>query len=166
MSIKELYAEGRRFKVVKEGARFEGLLLFGEASLTGWSRTISPGEILTCLGWQEVEVFGTHVAGVMWTGNKVPDNAMVMQVWPFESLFRPFPMTGVLEPYVEPEEEPEVVQTPAQQAEPEPAREPEPGPVPPLVGEDEEIEDLTEHFAPIPEAEPEEEEEILDLTSY
>ena len=107
MRISELYVEGRRFRVVKEGARFEGLLLFGEASMSGWSRTIQRGEILTCLGWKEVDVFGTHIAGIMWDGPKVPDNAMVMQVWPFESLFRPYPLTGFLEPYEEPVEEPE-----------------------------------------------------------
>ena len=117
MSIKELYAEGRQFRVIKEGARFEGLLLFGEQSMSGWSRTIKPGEIVTCLGWREIEVFGTHVAGVMWTGPSVPDNAMVMQIWPFESLFRPFPMTGVLEPYVEPQEEEELVLAPAEEEE-------------------------------------------------
>jgi len=105
MRISELYVEGRQFRVVKEGARFEGLLLFGEASMSGWSRKILSGELVTCLGWQEIDVFGTHIAGVMWTGQKVPDNAMVMQIWPFESLFRPFPMTGILEPYVEPPED-------------------------------------------------------------
>lgn len=137
MRISELYVEGRRFRVVKEGARFEGLLLFGETSMSGWSRKILSGELVTCLGWQEIDVFGTHIAGIMWTGSKVPDNAMVMQIWPFESLFRPFPMTGVLEPYVEPPEE-------------------------------DELETLVEAMiTPWPEEIPEEEEEeIVDLTSY
>lgn len=154
MKIKELYAEGRQFRVIKEGARFEGLLLFGEASMSGWSRTINPGEILTCLGWKEVDVFGAHVAGVMWTGPKVPDNAMVMQIWPFESLFRPYPMTGVLEPYVEPEEDEEPEFAPIH------------GQPVTLPEEDDDIEDLTT-FMPAPKPEPiEEEEEIVDLTSW
>lgn len=97
------YEAGQRFRVVREGARFEGLLLFGEQSVSGWSRRITKGEILTCLGWKTAHVFGTQVTGVMWTGAKVPDNAMTMQIWPFESLFRPQPLPGLLEPYVEPE---------------------------------------------------------------
>lgn len=151
MQTEKLYVEGRRFRVIKEGARFEGLLLYGEQSMSGWSRKILPGEILTCLGWQEVEVFGTHVAGIMWTGPKVPDNAMVMQVWPFESLFRPFPMRGVMEPYVEPaeDEEPELA---------------------PDLEEDDDIEDLTEHLPAVLKALAtslkDEEEEIVDLRGF
>lgn len=155
MKIKELYAAGRQFRVIREGARFEGLLLFGEASMSGWSRTIKPGEILTCLGWQEVDVFGTHIAGVMWTGMKVPDNAMVMQVWPFESLFRPYPMTGVLEPYVEPGPELEEMLIEAMKT-----------PLPEAI-EDGETVDLTNHLVPLKAAPVvEEEDEILDLTGY
>lgn len=103
------YEEGERFRVIKEGARFEGLLLFGEQSISGWSRHIIQGEVLTCLGWKEVQVFGTNVAGVMWTGLKVPDNAMVMQIWPFESIFRPFPLRGLLEHVQDPDSEADLV---------------------------------------------------------
>lgn len=138
MRISELYVEGRRFRVIKEGARFEGLLLFGEASMSGWSRKILSGELVTCLGWQEIDVFGTHIAGIMWTGSKVPDNAMVMQIWPFESLFRPFPMTGVLEPYVEPPEEDELETLVEAMITPWPEEIPE--------EEEEEIVDLTKYW--------------------
>ncbi len=80
------YREGQRYRVMREGARFEGLLIFGEQSLSGWSRRITKGETLTCLGWQETNVLGVDIAGIMWAGLKVPGNAVVMQVWPFESL--------------------------------------------------------------------------------
>lgn len=99
------YVAGSQYRVLKDGARFEGLLLFGEQSISGWSREIKQGEILTCLGWKEAHVFGTDIAGVMWTGVKVPDNAMVMQIWPFESLFRPIPLKGLLGPYEVPKDE-------------------------------------------------------------
>ena len=149
MRISELYVEGRQFRVVKEGARFEGLLLFGEASMSGWSRKILRGELVTCLGWQEIDVFGTHIAGIMWTGSKVPDNAMVMQIWPFESLFRPFPMTGVLEPYEEPVEDEEFADLIAEE-----------------TAEQEAFEDLSNYFGEHPEELQKDEEEVLDLRGY
>lgn len=154
MRISELYVEGRRFRVVKEGARFEGLLLFGEASMSGWSRKILKGELVTCLGWQEIDVFGTHIAGIMWTGSKVPDNAMVMQIWPFESLFRPFPMTGVLEPYEEPAEDDELEQIVQSAITPWPEE-----------IEDGDTVDLTSDWI-APKKEETEEEEIVDLTGW
>jgi hypothetical protein len=154
MTTEKLYVEGRRFRVVKEGARFEGLLLYGEQSMSGWSRKILPGEILTCLGWQEVQVFGTHVAGIMWTGQKVPDNAMVMQVWPFESLFRPFPMRGVLEPYVEPPADELEVMVDHMIT-----------PWPEEIDDGETV-DLTEHYGPVTAAPDEDEEEIVDLRGF
>lgn len=134
MRISELYVEGRQFRVVKEGARFEGLLLFGEASLSGWSRKILKGELVTCLGWQEIDVFGTHIAGIMWNGPKVPENAMVMQIWPFESLFRPYPLTGFLEPYKEPAEDEELIEQLL------------PALTEPLKEEEEEVVDLTRYW--------------------
>lgn len=148
------YGEGERFRVVKEGARFEGLLLFGEQSISGWSRNIKPGEVLTCLGWKEVHVFGACVAGIMWTGLKVPDNAMVMQVWPFESLFRPFPLEGLLEPYVDPDDEDEVSKIIEQMNAP---REEE--------IEDGTIVDLTSHLPEITRiAKHEDEDELVDIS--
>lgn len=91
------YVEGDRYRVLKDGGRFEGLLLFGEQNISGWSRNIKAGEVLTCLGWREVHALGVNMAGIMWTGAKVPENAVVMQFWPFESLFRPIPMSSYLE---------------------------------------------------------------------
>jgi hypothetical protein len=99
------YIEGRKFRVVREGARFEGLLLHGEQIISGWSRRISQGEVLTCLGWKSVDAFGATLKGVMWTGAKVPYSAIVMQIWPFESIFRPYPLSGLLERVVDPDDE-------------------------------------------------------------
>lgn len=97
MHEKKTYAEGDKYRVLKDGGRFEGLLLFGELNISGWSRNIKAGEIITCLGWREVHALGVDMRGIMWSGVKVPENAVVMQFWPFESLFRPIPMASYLE---------------------------------------------------------------------
>lgn len=99
------FKEGEKYRVVREGARFEGLLLFGEASISGWARNITAGEVITCLGWKTVPVFGTEISGVMWTGLKVPDNALVLQFWPFESLFRPQPLGSYIERFYDSDDE-------------------------------------------------------------
>ena len=151
MSQSTKYQEGQRYIVTRDGARFEGLLLFGEQSMSGWSRKITKGETLTCLGWREVHVFGADIAGIMWTGLKVPTNAMVMQVWPFESLFRPFPLEGLLQRVLDIDDEDYVPPT---------------EPAPTLAEIDEgHVVDLTNHLEPIArKPEPVESDEPVDLT--
>jgi hypothetical protein len=95
------YVEGDQFRVVREGARLEGFLLHGEELISGWSRRLQVGEVLTCKGWQVINVGELEIRGTQWTGAKIPESAVSIQVWPFDGLFRPFPMEGVLEPYVE-----------------------------------------------------------------
>lgn len=150
------YAEGDKFRVLKDSGRFEGLLLFGEQNVSGWSRNIKAGEVITCLGWREVHALGVNLAGIMWTGVKVPENAVVMQFWPFESLFRPIPMASYLERM--PDEE-EAAWTPSWG----------PGSIPPEPAleeiDDGHLEDLTQALPEIacPAADPD---EIVDLTAH
>lgn len=145
------YSEGDKFRVLKDGGRFEGLLLFGEQNISGWSRNIKAGEIITCLGWREVHALGVNMAGIMWTGAKVPENAVVMQFWPFESLFRPIPMSSYLERI--PDEE-ELAQTLATL--PQPTLE---------EIDDGHIEDLTGHLPEII-GKPADDDELVDLTAH
>lgn len=95
------YVEGEKFKVLQSGARLEGFLLHGEELISGWSRNLTQGEVLTCKGWSVVEVGKLTIRGVQWAGVKIPKSATTVQVWPFDGLFRPFPLTGLLGPYVE-----------------------------------------------------------------
>lgn len=151
------YAEGDKFRVLKDGGRFEGLLLFGEQNVSGWSRNIKAGEILTCLGWREVHALGVNMAGIMWTGMKVPENAVVMQFWPFESLFRPIPMASYLERM--PDEE-ELAALPANAtivAMSEPSLD---------EIDDGHIEDLTGHLPEIIKPKADDSDELVDLTGH
>lgn len=95
------YLAGEQYRVMQPGARLEGFLLHGEELISGWSRGLIVGEVLTCKGWQSVELREMTIRGVQWTGFKVPESAVSMQVWPFDGLFRPFPLEGILGPYVE-----------------------------------------------------------------
>lgn len=145
------YAEGDKFRVLKDGGRFEGLLLFGEQNISGWSRNIKAGEVITCLGWREADALGTTIAGVMWTGAKVPENAVVMQFWPFESLFRPIPMSSYLERLPDEEEQGQMPFVP------EPTLE---------EIDDGHIEDLTGHLPEIIGKSAADADELVDLTAH
>jgi hypothetical protein len=93
----EVYYTGARFRVIKEGARFEGIVTWGEKHYAGWSRPLEVGEIIECNGWRE----GLAGGGFMeanFTAERVPDNARWVQVWPQASLWRPWPLDGYLEP--------------------------------------------------------------------
>jgi hypothetical protein len=169
------YIEGRKFRVMKEGARFEGLLLHGEQTISGWSRRISQGEVLTCLGWKTVDAFGAAFRGVMWTGLKVPDSAIVMQIWPFESIFRPYPLAGLLRREIDPDDEDAMAELaaeaergydPVQMKQVERPLELAAPPAPSLdeIDDGEEV-DLTNHLPIIEKPKPDEE-EIVDLSGF
>jgi hypothetical protein len=91
---REVFVQDRRFQVMRPGARLEGILLFGEKHYSGWSRKLWPGEVITCDGWRPG--FDNTAEGVNWTGPRVPENALWVQVWPMQGLFTPWPMDGVL----------------------------------------------------------------------
>lgn len=90
---RELYVEGRQFVVVREGARFEGILEHGKF-WSGWSRKLHLGEVITCEGWKRG--LETEQEGVNWTAPRVPDELLWCQVWPINGLFTPWPLPGFL----------------------------------------------------------------------
>lgn len=98
MSFGSNYVAGAKFLVVKPGARFEGLIPHGKFALMGWSRPLAVGEVVTCKGWSDAVGPGMSMRVLNFDGAKVPEAAIVMQIWPFESLFRPYPLYGLLEP--------------------------------------------------------------------
>lgn len=97
LASKATFKEGNRFRVVREGARLEGLVYFGETTWSGWSRNLEVGEIVTCTGWQPAWN-AEHVSVANFTAENVPPNARWCSVWPIAGLFLPWPMPGFLEP--------------------------------------------------------------------
>jgi hypothetical protein len=90
------FVEGARFRVIKPGARLEGMVFFGETTWSGWSRNLEVGEIVTCRGW----IPGWQTSDVMvadFTAEKVPDNAKWVSVWPLAGMWKPYPALGYLE---------------------------------------------------------------------
>lgn len=100
----QLFVEGRHFKVVKPNARLEAILQFGPELISGWSRPLQVGEVLTCAGWRMGMDCGPGCVPqleVNWHHRFLPPNAQWAQVWPMAGLFLPFPMPGFLEPVPE-----------------------------------------------------------------
>lgn len=90
---RELYVADRKFVVIREGARFEGILEHGKF-WSGWSRSLQLGEVITCEGWKRG--LETDQEGVNWTAKRVPDELLWCQVWPINGLFTPWPLPGYL----------------------------------------------------------------------
>jgi hypothetical protein len=89
------YVNGRKFIVVRPGARLEGLLSFGPSAWAGYQRELEVGEVITCLGWKLG--YGTESVMVTnWTAESVPDNVEWLQVWPVAGMWRPYPADGYL----------------------------------------------------------------------
>lgn len=97
IKARSLYTEGARFRVIQEGARFEGMVQFG-SSWSGWTRNLKVGEIVTCLGWRPGWAEAGEFKQPNFTGEKVPDNASYVTIWPKAGLFFPWPFDGFLEP--------------------------------------------------------------------
>lgn len=92
-----LYREGRKFRVLRDGARLEGIVTFGTGGTAwaGFSRVLKVGDVITCLGWKPM--MGTPQEGVNFESDTTPENAVWSTVWPLNGLFQPFPMEGFLE---------------------------------------------------------------------
>lgn len=100
---RELYSPGRRFRVVREGVRLEGIVSFGTTSWAGYAKPLAVGDIVTCNGWRQG--MNSEVQEANFTADGVPWNALWCQVWPQESLWSPWPLAGFLEPIEDNEEE-------------------------------------------------------------
>jgi len=105
-----VYREGRRFRVAVDFARLEALIYFGQPredgfqAWAGWSRPLRQGEIVTCLGWSEAYQHA-HVLTAVFDAEGVPDGARYTAIWPLNGLWQPYPMSGVLEPLEDEEDD-------------------------------------------------------------
>ena len=94
---KRVYAAGKLFRVIKPGARLEGIVQFGKVK-AGYAESLEVGDIIEATGWRE----GLCGGGVMEANFRTegsPDNALWLQFWPFQSLWSPWPLKGWLEEY-------------------------------------------------------------------
>lgn len=94
-SAEQKWAAGKKFRVVKEGARLEGIVTFGDSAWAGYSKALQVGDEITCNGWRIGMDGQTEEAN--FTADGVPWNALWIQFWPMSGLFRPWPMEGYLE---------------------------------------------------------------------
>jgi hypothetical protein len=46
------YENGKRYRVVRDGASLSGMVAIGSGAWRGWSRKLAVGEILTCTGYR------------------------------------------------------------------------------------------------------------------
>lgn len=107
ISARSIYRTGRQFRVMREGARLEGIVQYGERTWAGYSKRLEVGDILTCNGWR-AGMGNPGVEEANFTMEGVPWEALWVQVWPQASLWRPWPMEGYLTPldeYVDPDDE-------------------------------------------------------------
>lgn len=58
------YKKGRRYRVVRAGARLRGMQPISSCAQQGWRKDLEVGEILTCLG--ESMTFGDGVPAIKW----------------------------------------------------------------------------------------------------
>lgn len=58
------YRKGRKFRVIKNGARLTGLKPSGPWAQIGWGRILREGDVLTCAG--ESMTFGDGVPVIKW----------------------------------------------------------------------------------------------------
>jgi len=94
---RKLYKEGARFRVMRPGARLEGMVKFGNTGAwSGWGRMLKVGEIVECNGWKNV-IGSETVQGANFSARGTPKNATLIQIWPLAGMWRPFPMDGFLE---------------------------------------------------------------------
>lgn len=98
-SLCDQYVAGARFRVVREGARLEGIQLFGEKAWAGFAKDLSVGDVVICNGWRTG--MDGETREVNFTAQGVPWAAQWVQVWPQAGLWKPWPLPGTLEPVEE-----------------------------------------------------------------
>ncbi|MET0886198.1 MAG: hypothetical protein ABWX92_07080 [Mycetocola sp.] len=94
---RELYQQDRKFRVVKQGARLEGIVHFGSGNAwAGFSRHLKVGDVVTCTGWKPG--MGTPSEVVNFDCATSPEDVIWSMMWPMQGLFTPYPMDGYLVP--------------------------------------------------------------------
>jgi hypothetical protein len=101
ISPRKTYRKGTFWVVVEPNVRVEAMCHYGQASnggaiWSGWSRRTPVGTVLECIGWRRFRKDGLVAPQFVYP--ELPHEARYSQVWPMDSVFRPWPLEGILEP--------------------------------------------------------------------
>lgn len=103
------YRRGTRWRVVGENVRIEAMCHYGAgangaAIWSGWSRVLPVGTIVECIGWRRFRKDGLVAPQFVYSG--LPAEAKWSSIWPHSGIWRPWPLTGLLELVTDEEEQP------------------------------------------------------------
>jgi hypothetical protein len=93
---RKVYRRGTHWRIVGENVRIEAICNYGTTDKplrSGWARVLPVGTIVECIGWRKYQ--GTVAPQFIYPG--LPDEAVYSTIWPHDSVFRPWPLTGMLE---------------------------------------------------------------------
>jgi len=97
---RQLYTEGRKFRVIREGARLSGLVPSGPSAHRGYGFDLHVGDVITCtgwsMGWGSDSIPCTH-----WTAEGIDPSAQFVDFRPTAGLWQPYPADGFVEPIEE-----------------------------------------------------------------
>jgi len=97
----EGWQAGRRFRVIREGARLSGMVPMDiPNALQSWGRPLEVGEIIESRGF--IMGWGSDsLPEVNFTAADVPDNARHVHLYPSAGMWMPWPADGYLEEVVD-----------------------------------------------------------------
>ncbi len=95
------YVPGAKFRIVKEGARLEALVFFGDTNWAGWSRNLRVGELVELVDWRRGWNADEPVPQFAAAERMPHGDARWITIAPTAGLWRPYPHPGFLEPYDE-----------------------------------------------------------------
>jgi hypothetical protein len=103
---RKTYRRGTWWIVRGENVRIEAMCNYGAGAnghmiWSGWSRRVEPGTVLECIGWRRFRKDGLVAPQFVYP--ELPHEARWSTVWPTDSVFRSWPLTGMLE-QITPEE--------------------------------------------------------------
>lgn len=102
LSIKprKYFRKGTHWRVVAEGVRMEGMAHFGKGAngadiWSGIAVRLPVGTIIECIGWRRFRKDG--MVAPQFTHPSLPAETRWSTVWPKDSVWRPWPLAGILE---------------------------------------------------------------------
>lgn len=103
---RQVYRRGTRWRVVGVNVRIEAMCHYGSgangtAIWSGWSRVLPVGTVVECIGWRRFRKDGLVAPQFVYPG--LPAEAKWSTIWPTDSIWRPWPLGGILEPVTEEE---------------------------------------------------------------
>lgn len=101
---RKVYSRGSRWRVVAENVRMEMMCHYGANAngtplYSGQSLLLPAGTELECIGWRRFRKGG--MVAPQFTFDGLPAETIWSTVWPKDSVFRTWPLTGILEPITE-----------------------------------------------------------------